>query len=156
MFEFNATLIVAMISFAVFIMIMNAILYKPILSVIEERKAYINKANSDAKDSKNKAQNILDKKEQHLNEASIKAKQIISNRIEEENNNANEITKNAKNESLREINNAKQALHDDEIRTTEELKANIKELAETISSKVLGENFAIENVDNEIINKALR
>ena len=47
MFEFNATFLVAMISFVVFIIIMNAILYKPILSIIEERQAYIDKNNND-------------------------------------------------------------------------------------------------------------
>ena len=42
MFEFNATLIVAMISFVVFMFIMNAIFYRPILNIIKKRDDYIN------------------------------------------------------------------------------------------------------------------
>ena len=42
MLEFNGTFIVAMLSFVVFIMIMNAIFYQPILNVIRKREGYIN------------------------------------------------------------------------------------------------------------------
>ena len=42
MFEFNATLIVAMFSFVVFMFIMNAIFYRPILNIIRKRENYVN------------------------------------------------------------------------------------------------------------------
>ena len=38
MMEFNATFLIAMLSFVVFIMIMNAIFYNPILSIIRKRE----------------------------------------------------------------------------------------------------------------------
>ena len=156
MFEFNATFLVAMISFVVFIIIMNAILYKPILSIIEERQAYIDKNNNDAIDSKNKIQNILDDKEKRLNEASAKSKKIISERVQKENENSTVITEKTKAESLADISSAKDELLNESIQTTEVLKTNIKDLAEKISEKILGENFAIENFDNEIIDKVLK
>ena len=156
MFEFNATFLVAMISFVVFIIIMNAILYKPILSIIEERQAYIDKNNNDAIDSKNKIQNILDDKEKRLNEASAKSKKIISERVQKENENLTAITEKTKAESLADISSAKDELLNESIQTTEVLKTNIKDLAEKISEKILGENFAIENFDNEIIDKVLK
>ena len=156
MFEFNATFLVAMISFVVFIVIMNAILYKPILSVIEERKKYIDANNNSATESKNKIQNILDDKEKRLNEASIQAKKIISDRVEKENNNALNITEKAKAESIADITSAKDELSKEANETKEILKSNIKDLAENISYKILGENFVIENVDNEMIDKVLK
>lgn len=156
MFEFNATFLVAMISFVVFIIIMNAILYKPILSIIEERQAYIDKNNNDAIDSKNKIQNILDDKEKRLNDANIESKKIISERVQKENENSTVITEKTKAESLADISSAKDELLNESIQTTEVLKTNIKDLAEKISEKILGENFAIENFDNEIIDKVLK
>lgn len=156
MFEFNATFLVAMISFVVFVIIMNAILYKPILSIIEERQAYIDKNNNDAIDSKNKIQNILDDKEKRLNEASAKSKKIISERVQKENKNSTAITEKTKAESLADISSAKDELLNESIQTTKVLKTNIKDLAEKISEKILGENFAIENFDNEIIDKVLK
>lgn len=62
MLEFNATFLVSMISFIVFIIIMNAIFYKPILGVIEERENFINDHYNDAKNSKDKAQSLLEQK----------------------------------------------------------------------------------------------
>lgn len=156
MFEFNATFLVAMISFVVFIIIMNAILYRPILSIIEERQAYIDKNNNDAIDSKNKIQNILDDKEKRLNDANIESKKIISERVQKENENSTVITEKTKAESLADISSAKDELLNESIQTTEVLKTNIKDLAEKISEKILGENFAIENFDNEIIDKVLK
>ena len=42
MVEFNATFLIAMLSFVVFIMIMNAIFYNPILDIMRKREEYIN------------------------------------------------------------------------------------------------------------------
>lgn len=62
MLEFNATFLVSMISFIVFIIIMNAIFYKPILGVIEEREKFINDHYNDAKILKTKLKACLSKK----------------------------------------------------------------------------------------------
>ena len=43
MLEFNATFFIAMISFVVFMIIMNAILYKPHERIVTERKNLIDK-----------------------------------------------------------------------------------------------------------------
>ena len=99
---------------------------------------------------------ILDDKEKRLNEASAKSKKIISERVQKENENSTAITEKTKAESLADISSAKDELLNESIQTTEVLKTNIKDLAEKISEKILGENFAIENFDNEIIDKVLK
>ena len=50
MIEFNATFLVAMLSFVVFIMIMNAIFYRPILNIMRKRDEYINSNYDEAKE----------------------------------------------------------------------------------------------------------
>ncbi len=49
MIEFNATFLVAMLSFVVFILIMNAIFYNPILGIIRKREDYISSNYEDSK-----------------------------------------------------------------------------------------------------------
>ena len=127
MFEFNATFLIAMISFVVFIIIMNAILYKPILSIINKRENYIDENLNAAKNSKEKAQEILA-----------------------------ELTEEAKATTQKNIASIKENLHNEEIQTTNALSENIKLLAESISEKVLGEKTSIDNVDYELINKVLK
>ena len=156
MFEFNATFLIAMFSFVVFIMIMNAILYKPILKVINERQTYIDDNHNAAQNSKTKTKNILDDKENRLNEASAKSKHIVSSKVQEENEKAKVLTESAKRESLQSILSAKETLHNEERQTADALVSNIKELAENISAKILGETTSIENVDYDYINKVLR
>ena len=156
MLEFNATFIVSMISFIVFIIIMNAIFYKPILGVIEERDNYINDRYSDAKNSKDKAQKLLQEKDKRLNDTLFEAKKIVSDRVNQANDEAKLKTDNAKSESMKKIDAAKSELHNEEMQTSDILKENVKSLAESISSKILGEQTAISNVDYELINKVLK
>lgn len=156
MFEFNATFLIAMISFILFIIIMNKILYRPILSIISERQDYIDKNNSAAMNSKNMTKDILDDKEKRLNEAAVESKKLISNRVMTENNNAAKLTEEAKKQSLSDINSAKEELQNEANEAREVLKGNIRDLAENISSKILGENVTIEVVDNDLIDRELK
>ncbi len=156
MFEFNATFLIAMISFVVFIIIMNTILYKPILSIINKRENYIDENLNAAKNSKEKAQGILNDKEAKLTETNIKSKQIVSERVQQENDKAKKLTEEAKATTQKNIASIKENLHNEEIQTTNALSENIKLLAESISEKVLGEKTSIDNVDYELINKVLK
>ncbi len=156
MFEFNATFLIAMISFVVFIIIMNAILYKPILSIIAQRQNYIDDNNSAAQNSKKQAQSILDDREQQINNAFAKSKEIVSSRVLKENETAKNLTDKAKAESMNSINAGKAILQKEELETSNALKTNVKELAEKISSKILGENITIDNVDYNYIDKVLK
>lgn len=67
--EFNATFLVSAISFILFVFIMNAILYKPVIKIMEEREAFL-KANFDeAEDARMSAKELADKKQSELAEA---------------------------------------------------------------------------------------
>ena len=55
MIEFNATFLIAMLSFVVFILIMNAIFYQPILNIIRKRDDYIDSNYADSKELLEKA-----------------------------------------------------------------------------------------------------
>ncbi len=156
MFEFNATFLIAMVSFVLFIIIMNKILYKPILSIVNEREAYIDGNNKAALDSKSKIKNILDDKEKRLNDAALKSKQLIAERVQTENENAAKLAEEAKAKSLSDINSAKENLKDEANRTKEILKTNVVDLAESISAKVLGETIAIDTINDELINRELK
>lgn len=156
MFEFNATFLIAMVSFVLFIIIMNKILYKPILFIVNEREAYIDGNNKAALDSKNKIKNILYDKEKRLNDAALKSKQLIAERVQTENENSAKLAEEAKAKSLSDINSAKENLKDEANKTKEILKTNVVDLAESISSKILGETVAIDTINDELIIRELK
>lgn len=155
MLEFNATFIVSMVSFIIFIMIMNTIFYKPIFKVINERQNFIDEHNNDAKNSREQAKDLLIQKENRLNRALSESKKIVSDKVLATNCEAKAITEKAKAETAEKIQTAKENIKVQELNTSGALKNNIKDLAEIISSKILGENVIIENIDNDEINKVL-
>ncbi len=155
MLEFNATFIVSMVSFIIFIMIMNTIFYKPIFKIINERQNFIDEHNNDAKNSREQAKDLLTQKENRLNRALSESKKIVSDKVLATNCEAKAITEKAKAETAEKIQTAKENIKVQELNTSGALKNNIKDLAEVISSKILGENVIIENIDNDEINKVL-
>ena len=67
MIEFNATFIIAMLSFVVFIMIMNTIFYQPILNIIRKRDNYINSNYEESKNNEQTAKEIENKRNSQIN-----------------------------------------------------------------------------------------
>lgn len=156
MLEFNATFIVAMLSFIVFIIVMNTIFYKPILSIIDERQRFIDDNLKHAKNSKQKAEEILKQKENRLNQALSKSRKLVSDNIENANKQSKTLIDNAKIKSAQEIQKAKENLNNNKEEMLVDLKNKIIKLAEDISSKILGEDVNIENIDYEILDKEMK
>lgn len=153
--EFNATFLVSAISFLVFTFIMNLIFYKPLEKIINERQSIIDGSFAEAEASKKVAGSIRLEREQKLSETLKQSKKIISDKVNEANNNSKSLTGEAKNFSQQQINSAKENLNNEAGKTSEELKLRVKDLAEIISAKVLGAETQITNNDTDLINRIL-
>ena len=153
--EFNATFLISAISFILFTLIMNKIFYKPLERVMDERQKFIDETKSDAEKSNLKAEAIINDREERLTKSAADSKKLVADKINEANENSKIVTSNAKQKSQEEIASAKSALKNEAQQTTKELKFKVKDLAEVISSKILGMNTNIENIDNEIVNRIL-
>lgn len=137
MLEFNATFIVAMFSFIVFIIVMNAIFYKPILSVIEKRKDFIDSNYIDAKNSKEQAEHILSNKEKRLEETAKTSKKIILEKTTDADEKSKKLINTAKLQYKEKIDNAKEILKNQE--KSVDMHESLENIAESISKKLLGE-----------------
>lgn len=135
MLQFNATFIVAIISFVVFIMIMNTIFYKPVLNVIEEREKFIRGNYDEANATKEKADNLLQDKETRLNETYKNAKQILTDNKIQANLSAQEMIANAKSSSDAKINSEKERIETEKNST--DINAAADELSQAIVDKIL-------------------
>ncbi len=155
MLEFNATFLIAMISFVIFILIMNWIFYKPILEVIEKRQKFIDDNYNDAKNSKNQADSILLEKDERLKNTLGESRKIVSDKINQANEKSLKQTEEAKELAKNKINLAKQNLSQEANSTKNELKSNVKDLAENISSKILGENFPINDINYDVVDRIM-
>ena len=153
--EFIATFLVSAISFLVFTFILNLIFYKPLEKIINERQSIIDGSFAEAEASKKTAGSIRLEREQKLSETLKQSKKIISDKVNEANNNSKSLTGEAKNFSQQQINSAKENLNNEAGKTSEELKLRVKDLAEIISAKVLGAETQITNNDTDLINRIL-
>ena len=153
--EFNATFLVSMISFLIFTFIMNMIFYKPLGNIISERQGFIDETTKVARNMSDEADKISADRDFRLNKAYSDAKQLVNEKVAVVKEEAQKRTDEAKKVSNENILAAKNELHSQVEQTKEALKGNIKELAENISQKILGEYTQINDVNSEIINKVI-
>lgn len=151
MLQFNATFLVAMFSFILFIIIMDRILYKPISKIVNEREDFINKNYKEAQENTAETERIHKDREQKLLKSKADSRKIISEKVDAARKEAKMRTEAAVHKSREEITRAKENLNAEEVKTQEKLQSSVPALAEAITEKLLGQKFSIDN--SELINK---
>lgn len=136
--EFNATFLTSAISFIVFTTIMNAIFYKPLAKIVDERQKFILDTNEEAKQTTKKAESILKDKEKKLEKTKHEAKKIIVDKSEEVKTQKTELAETAQKKAVQEIEGAKNILNQSKDDAQKVLDNEVQKLAQEISSKILG------------------
>lgn len=137
--EFNATFIASAISFIVFVFIMNAIFYKPLQKVVDERQNFIDEATEVAKVSIEKKEAILKDKAKKLEKTKHEAKKIIVNKSNEVKAQKTVLTSEAQQKAGAVVDTAKGELLKASQDAQVVLSEDAKKLAQAISSKILGD-----------------
>ncbi len=156
MFEFNATFLIAMFSFIVFILIMNAIFYNPILNIIRKRDEYISSNYEDSQRFKNSAQDINLTRNAKLEQTKEECRHEIRIAVEIAHSESSKKIVSARAKSKAEI----QAKKDELAQKEEVIKNTIKEtvvknLASNIVYKLLGAETRINKTNLEPVNKVM-
>lgn len=156
MMEFNATFLIAMLSFVVFIMIMNAIFYNPILSIIRKREDYINSNYEDAKRFENSALEFNTTRAAKLEQVQEKCRHEFKTVVDAAQTDASDRIKAARENSKVDIQSKKDDLLKNEQVLKNQIKATVvKDLASSIATKLLGEDTKIDSVDFEPVNRVM-
>ena len=142
MIEFNATFLVAMISFVVFMFIMNAIFYRPILSIMRNREEYVSSNNSQAQNMHKKADGLVEEKEQAIIEAKNEGRIKLADSIEKDQNEALAQINNHRELFKQKIAQKKQKLLSEKDSVEALVNSNfVSDLSELITSKVMDRNI---------------
>lgn len=153
--EFNATFFATIISFLVFVYLMNKILYEPVRKIVAERENFIEGNYSDAEKNQKEAEELSNEKEEKLVEAKedarIKYNEIVSGFKDKK----NDILNNAQKEASDNLEHAYNELEGDANSAKESLKNSIKDLANDIVEKVIGYRSEVQNFDDEAVNNIL-
>lgn len=159
MLEFNATIVIAIISFVVFMFLMNMILYKPMLEIVEKRRQLLDNNKEEAELNNQKADELATEKEQKLEEARFNSRKIIADILDEAKGEKAGIIAIAQQNAHECLNDTKAQLDDEAHHLKNAVKQDVVDIAQTIVTKVTGREIAITNVDdnklNEVMNNGL-
>ena len=153
--EFNATFLASIISFLVFVFLMNKILYAPMEKIVRERQSFIDDNFNSADENYKKADGLEHQREERLVGAKDEARTKYNNSISGYKAQKGEIVKQAQEESNNELAQAYEQLNNVSNETKEGLKGRMTDLANDIVEKVLGYRSNVQGFDNDEVNKIL-
>src|SRR5574344_1060235 len=141
--EFNAKFFVSAISFIIFTILMNIILYRPLEKIVDEREDFISKNYTDATDADNKSKSLLQDKADKLAKSKLDAKSLITEKTKDANSQYDKVTKEDKDKNNKFVEDKKTELAKASDETEQAMSNEIVNLAQMISDRILKENIPI-------------
>ncbi|MFA6989348.1 MAG: ATP synthase F0 subunit B [Candidatus Gastranaerophilaceae bacterium] len=153
--EIDGTIIVLIISFIVFVFIMQKILYSPLGNVRNERKRYIRNNKRYTSYNFAKKLQLIDKKQAEIIKARQEANEALNKETAGAHKKKTEVVTDALNNSKQKVIGFKNQLEIEKTQTKEVLKSEITQIASAISSKILGVYIPIEGITDETLENVL-
>jgi len=156
MIEFNATFIVAMLSFALFILIMNTIFYNPVLNMMKKREDYINSNYEDSKRFEASAQEYNTEHASKIEQVQDKCRHEFRAEIEQVKAKTGAKIDEARAQAKLQAQGKKEELtqQGNELKTTVK-NTVVRDLASIITSKFPGVDTSISEADFSTIDKVM-
>ena len=145
--EFNATFFISVISFILFVLIMNKMFYAPITEIILKRENIMSANYDEANSMSVEAEGLLKNREDKLTSAENQAREVIADSIKSSNEDAKVDIQNASKNAKDDISAKKEILNIEMAQAKETLKEYIDNLALAIENKVMD----ISESDNNLL-----
>ena len=153
--DFNGTFFAAIISFLVFVFVMNKMLYEPVRKIVNERNSFINGNYNSANENNSKAAELSNQREEKISEAKEDARGKYNEILVDYKDKKTNIVKDAQNKSHEELELAYENLKNVSNDAKENLKWKMTDLANDIVEKVLGYRSEVQGFDNDKVNEIL-
>lgn len=153
--EFNATFIVTIITFIVFVLLMNKILYAPILNIMEERRNFVDGNYKVAEENTAKSNELTKEREDKLSEARGEARNNYNETLNGFKEQRNEIILTAQNSAKEDLENARVELENLSNEAKESLKGKMTDLANDIVERVIGYRSEVQGFDGKTVDEIL-
>lgn len=154
--EINATILVSAISFIVFIFIMNAILYNPVLAIMEKRQNYIDENKNEAELHKKNAEGLIDDKNCKIADAQRKSRDIVAAKADALKEEKTKVLNDTKNSANSYFGEQKQTLAQQKDEAANIMKSDVADLANNLTSKLMGEGVAFEPLSETEIEEVMK
>ena len=136
--EFNATFLLAALSFIVFTLIMEAFFYRPVSNIIAKRKAYFDDNAAQTRENLNNAKAVCEDRDKELLVAKTEAKNLIMTEVESANKGKQQKEVALKNHLNQKVSDQKEVLNREKEETSIAMKSNLDDISSMIVSKLTG------------------
>jgi F-type H+-transporting ATPase subunit b len=155
LFELNATYVIFIISFFVFMWLLNEVMLKPVGHVLEERAKLIEDEIAAGKQAHREAEELQSKYEADLRKIREESQAVIAKAVEEANKVRNDQIGKVAAEGRAKLDKAKEEIAAEREKLIDALVAEERELVETITRKVLGDETVTVSIDASKVRRGL-
>ena len=132
-------LIWQLVAFGILVFLLGKFLYKPILTMLDERRERIAQSMQDAQKAKEYAENIQQELEQQKAETKREGQAVLTQATEMGEKLRQEILDQAREDARKMLEKAREEIEADRARSMSELQQQVADLALTVSQSVLKE-----------------
>lgn len=154
--EINATILVSTISFIIFIFIMNAILYKPVMQIMEKRQKYIDDNKNAANDKRNKAKLLVEDRDNKVIEAQRKSRDIVASKADAVKQESAKVVLDAKQNAEKYFSEQKQSLIDQKQEISKQMSFDVADLANKLTTKLMGVGVSFDPVNEAQVDEVIK
>ena len=129
------------ITFLVLLVVLRMFVWKPLLSMLDEREKRIRDALSGAERAKHDAERTLVEYKETLSKAEVEGQARIRKATERAHTEREEIVSASRREASQLLDNAKAEIQNEKERALQELRQTVGDLAIAAASKILDENM---------------
>ena len=137
------TAIIQVISYFILLFLVNKFLYRPIVEILEERKAKTTGATGEADEINKSIEEGLADYEKSLKDAAVRAQEDRAKTRQAAVKEEQSITDSARKEAVAELENMRAELEKEKASALETLKKDAEEISKTISEKILERAIAL-------------
>lgn len=152
---FNGTFIAAFISFAIFILLMKLICYKPILQVMNKRDELCADNEKKVIEANSKRDSVVEETNKEISLAKLESSKKLKKALKETVEEKELVLQNKRGEAISSMEALKSSLEQEAKEVKSELKSEIKEYTKQAVAKILRINPNEIEVDEEKLNKVL-
>lgn len=149
--EFDATFIVALVSFILFVFIMNRIFYSPVLKIMQERQNYVEQNYNIAKTTNLETKKHTEYKHSELEKSRAEARTLIAENSQKLKTERSKKIAEYKESLYSNISKERDSLRNSALDAKEILKDNVVDIAKEISQKILGNSVSTETINKNQI-----
>ena len=149
-FEVDATLILSIVNFLIFVILMRIFFFKKIRALLDKRASIIEEQYSKAQEDQKEAEALKNQYDKKLSKAQEEGDEIIAKKVQQSKEQASDIIRQAHDEAQRIKSRAKRDIEREQLKAKDELKKEVSDIVIATTQKILNKQLTVDDHDRLI------